>query len=368
MKLNRSSAVAEYRLVARLEKLRNRLLRDEFADRLDKPLAFWALPGDRRLPLAFLGRTVRDLLDTPVDDLFATPGVGQKKIASLVTLLGRVATEEPAEPDSISADNGNGQEPVAAADETEAFDPAAVSEAMWSQWRATVVRHGLEQEPLGRFAPSLQDLPRVLWTTPLARYTSLELAEIRALKTHGEKRVHAVLEAFANVHRLLAHQRPQGPLALRVVPQFTVRLESWILRNLEQGQLPDEAELRSEFIEPVLEQVRVDAGDQIADLAEERLGMRGAESSVRQAARRLGLTRARVYQLLSEVADVLAVRWPEGEPLVARLCERLRDTLPEAPQHERLFSAADLFFPSIRDLRGPGRGGPLDVTDHRRAG
>ena len=87
MKLNRTSAVGEFRLVSRFVELRSQLLDERYASRKMKPLAFWALPDDRRLPLAFMGHTIQQLLETPFEDLLATPGVGQKKISSLVSLL-----------------------------------------------------------------------------------------------------------------------------------------------------------------------------------------------------------------------------------------------------------------------------------------
>ena len=84
-------------VVSRFEGLRKALLTEAYADHLDKPLAYWALPTDRRLPLALLGRTLRDLLDTPFADFSATPGIGRKKIASLVLLLARAANTDPAD-------------------------------------------------------------------------------------------------------------------------------------------------------------------------------------------------------------------------------------------------------------------------------
>ena len=85
----------DYKIVSSFQSLRKTLLDDKFADRLEKPLAYWALPNDRRLPLAFLGRTIKDLLATPFEELSATPGIGQKKISSLVKLLSRATKDHP---------------------------------------------------------------------------------------------------------------------------------------------------------------------------------------------------------------------------------------------------------------------------------
>ena len=51
-----------YRLVGTYERLRKSLLSQPDDGRLDKSLSYWVLPTDRRLPIAFLDRTLRDLL------------------------------------------------------------------------------------------------------------------------------------------------------------------------------------------------------------------------------------------------------------------------------------------------------------------
>ena len=63
------------------------------------------------------------------------------------------------------------------------FDPALVSEALWSQWRETVKSHNIGQEKLGRLAPTLQALPTVIWHKPLSDYVNYTVAEIRQLRT-----------------------------------------------------------------------------------------------------------------------------------------------------------------------------------------
>jgi hypothetical protein len=50
-----------YRLVGTYERLRKSLLSQPDDGRLDKALSYWVLPTDRRLPIAFLDRTLRDL-------------------------------------------------------------------------------------------------------------------------------------------------------------------------------------------------------------------------------------------------------------------------------------------------------------------
>src|SRR4029079_9902581 len=66
-----------YRLIGTYERLRKSLVERPDDGRLDKSLSYWVLPTDRRLPIAFLDRTLRDLLGQPFDDLMSTSGVGQ---------------------------------------------------------------------------------------------------------------------------------------------------------------------------------------------------------------------------------------------------------------------------------------------------
>ena len=208
MSPNKTPSVEELQDISRFEGLRKILQSDEYAEHLDKTLACWALPADRRLPLAFLGRCLRDLLSTPFAELAQTPGIGQKKISSFVQLLARAANTDPTDLPNDVGGISEQREPAtsnAASSDGNGFDPASVSEVVWSQWRASVVKHGLDGEKLGRFAPSLRNMTRVIWNKPLGAYTGMTLGEIRSMKTHGEKRVRAILEVFHSAHALVAN-------------------------------------------------------------------------------------------------------------------------------------------------------------------
>ncbi|MCE5302934.1 MAG: hypothetical protein LLF97_07480 [Planctomycetaceae bacterium] len=362
MKLAKMVSVEDLQVASRFGSLRKILLSDAYADHLNKPLAYWALPTDRRLPLAFLSRTLRDLLNDSLAELSATPGIGRKKIASFVQLLARAANTDPAslpaealDPVAAAAASGEGS----AEGGDLAFDPTNISEVMWAQWRADVVRHGLGGEAIGRFAPSLRHMTRVIWNTPLGEYTGVTLAEIRAMRTHGEKRIHALLEVFHAIHTITAGMGRQEHLVVRIVPRCIDRVEQWIGRALQRPGIPDRQELFDEFVQPLLEQIRLDATQQIAALAENRLGIHGPITSVRQVARTMGLTRARVYQLLNEINDILTVRWPTGRHQAHELRERLladAARMDEAPDLRQFHAAVELFYPGNRR----GAAGPLE--------
>jgi hypothetical protein len=354
MKMNKVTSVEDYKIVSSFQTLRKTLLEDRYADRLEKPLAYWALPNDRRLPLAFLGRTIRDLLATPFEELSATPGIGQKKISSLVKLLSRATKDHPpAVPFGLSEINetkkaATAQKPRRAA--TTDFDPSIVSEALWAEWQQTVIDNGLGRELLGRLAPTLQALPTVIWHTPLAHYVDRTVAEIRQMKTHGEKRVRVVLEVFYQAHELLSGAGTSSHLALRVVPGFILPIENWLAKAIDAPTLPTADEVRDNLTVPLLNQIQVDAGPTIHDLCATRLGVDGQPQSVRVQAKRMNVTRARVYQLLEEASRVMAVRWPEGKQYLAQLDARYHTEATPQDDPRLLRATFELFYPGKYQL------------------
>ena len=158
VKFSKPTSAEDLQVTGRFEALRRILLSEQYSDHLKKPLAYWALPADRRLPLAFLGRTLEDLLRTPFSELSNTPGIGQKKICSFVRLLARAADTDPAQlPDDVvhSALESEHAGKEKSEGHKNGFNPASVSEVVWGQWRASVLKHGLGPERLGRLASSL---------------------------------------------------------------------------------------------------------------------------------------------------------------------------------------------------------------------
>lgn len=354
MKVSKVTSVEDYKIVSSFQTLRKTLLDDKFADRLEKPLAYWALPNDRRLPLAFLGRTIKDLLATPFEELSATPGIGQKKISSLVKLLSRATKDHPpAVPFGMNELNeakkqAVAEEPVAHKDAT--FDPSIVSEALWSQWQQTVIERGLGRERLGRLAPTLQALPTVIWHTPLEFYSTHTVAEIRQLKTHGEKRVRVVLEVFYLVHEMLSTAGTCSHLSVRLMPKFIGPIEGWLTRAIAAEGVPSLDEIREHLTVPLLDQILVDAGETIHELSVGRLGIDGPPQSVRQQAKQKNVTRARVYQLLEDCARVMDVRWPEGQQLLAQLEAKLQAEGAGADELKLFRATRELFYPGKHQL------------------
>ncbi len=333
-----------YRLVGTYERLRKALLSQPDDGRLDRALSYWVLPTDRRLPIAFLDRSLRDLLGRPIDELMATPGVGQKKVLGFFDLLKRAA--KAASPDAPFGLALNEAKTAKAVAPTVGFDAAIVSEALWTHWCDTVHRFALGPEKLGRLAPSLQSLPTVIWHTRLEDYSDRSLAQIRRLRTHGEKRVNAVLEVFCTVHEALATATLQENVDVVIVPRFLPPLVRWLNETICQSELPTVEELCERVVKPLVAQIKIDIGDQVAELAANRLSLDQNSPSVKQQAAKLGVTRARVYQLLEDCGRVMDVRWPEGRWLLAPLTSRFGSVRPEAIG--LMHGICDLFYPLER--------------------
>jgi hypothetical protein len=146
-------------------------------------------------------------------------------------------------------------------------------------------------------------------------------------------------------------------------------VQEWLASILPAAGVPSQAEIYHRFVCPLLEQIRVDATQQIATLAESRLGIHGPIASVRHAARTMGLTRARVYQLLNEINDIMSVRWPTGRQQVYELSEKFRqesEKLDSPPDLGQFAAAVELLYPGARrGAAGPLEAGidPLDAAD-----
>ena len=221
MRLGKTVSVEELQIVSRFEGLRKMLLSETYADHLDKPLAYWALPTDRRLPLAFLGARCAICWARRLSNCRPRRASGGRRSPRSSSCWPAPPTPIPPNcPPKSSIRSPTAQRPVDG-------DPADQRRLRSDQHlrgdvgavAGSVVRHGLTGETLGRFAPSLQNMTRVIWNTPLGAYTSSTLAEIRAMKTHGEKRIRALLEVFHAVHTIVAGMGTQEHLVVRIVPR-----------------------------------------------------------------------------------------------------------------------------------------------------
>jgi hypothetical protein len=193
----------------------------------------------------------------------------------------------------------------------------------------------------------------VIWHTPLSFYQQRSVADIRNLKTHGEKRVRAVLEVFYAIHSLLCDLVESDSLGVRIAPKFVPPLEDWIVSALDRAAHVDEGEMREHLVRPVLHQIKVDAGDAIHGLVRSRLGEGAVRQSVRELATELGVTRARVYQLLDHCCQIMEVRWPDGARLLRRLAREMARAGADRGGLDVLSEVRGLLYPEKTGSRDP---------------
>jgi hypothetical protein len=118
---------------------------------------------------------------------------------------------------------------------------------------------------------------------------------------------------------LLGNIDADGHLTMRLVPRLVARLEGWIHQALRQDGGPSFDELKHALAEAILLQVDLDTGPTVVELVRGRMGIDGQPQNVRQQSRRLGVTRARIYQLLEDCSKLFEVRWPCGRLWLDRL-------------------------------------------------
>lgn len=342
MLTGRQAAVVRFEQGERFANLCRVLREPSRASRLSKPLYYWALSSDRHLPSALLNWTLEVFLATPFESLCATPGVGPKKIGRVLELLERAARDEMLSPSA----NGSSRDskPRRAADEREEGSFAPDSELAWDECRRWVLRCGLGNETLGRFVPSLRELPRRIWHSRLSTYAELSLAEIRELPSFGPKRERAVLETFGRLYDVLRHLSSHPHLHLRLEPRQVALVEDWVQRQVRAKGAPSDNDTQSSFIEPLCEQVRNDADERIASLLDNRLAH--PRQPLQIIARRMGVARSWIYEALGHVASIIDVRWPGGRTLVQQLTERMESEAGETPAKRCFLTAVNLFFPA----------------------
>lgn len=328
-------------------------LRESRFDELrDKPLRHWVELGDRRLPTPCLLSTLDQVIATPFDRLCNLSTLGPKKLGMLIVLLQRAAgiettASDPVQRTAISTDN-DAAVISARSQPVDTTTSANLNEATWSKWRAQIAAQGLEREPLGRYARSLQHLSRSLWNARFAEFAGRSLAQLRSPTGLGEQRAREVLDVYSDLHALLAALggRPQH-LACPIMPRLAARLSAWCAWACQRDGLPTPAEIESELIVPLIEQLRTDLGDHAQRLAAWRQQRLAADAAPKHLAPQRGSSLSRINYLLHEARAVVEVRWPEGEVWLRRLWQKFHDHSASAQDRLAFDIAAELFCVSF---------------------
>jgi hypothetical protein len=340
-----------FRLAQRYYEIRDKLRGAEFADRRHLPLATWQLPTDSYLPKKLLAKRLQEICEMQFEQICAISTIGNKKIERLIELLHRASRLDP-----VARVSRHSHEDQECTDNRAALhDPLTLPQATWNLWRKFVAASGLQHVPLGRFAPSLLALPREAWKTPLRNYVSMELPEIRELSRRSPDIVRCVLQVVDTLYAVLG-----GPsvapshLTCYVMPCRMAKLEDWCSDILLLRETIDRQAIVESFVVPLLGQLEIDAGADVAQAAATYLGIRPDTNGHKP-------TTSRIPR--DDLREILRIRWPEGHEQVGAV----RTVLGTSASEEclRLFDQTrELFFApadervAIRALRDGAAGNP----------
>jgi hypothetical protein len=301
--------------------LRDSLLAPQFDERRKRPILYWSKPDDRRLPMALIDLTVDQLLSKPFEELCLTRGIGVKKLRMLLELLERAIASDPQlpEPEPMGSQTMVPNFATKLSEALDNFNSRAVTEGQWAKWKTTVAKHRLNSMPLGRLARNLMEITSVIWNSPLGNYLPYSLDELRQLKTYGEKRVGSILEVFYTIDLSMSAMPEGGHLVLRLEPRYVYEVETAVFDMMAHFAPPQAKTVQQAVIYPLLNQLKLDMGDFAHDLVRDRVGTGAKAKAIREQSEELGLTRARLYQVLEECALAAHVRWPQGRVVLNEL-------------------------------------------------
>jgi hypothetical protein len=132
------------------------------------------------------------------------------------------------------------------------------------------------------------------------------------------------------------------------MPAFVPPIEQWLYGALSNDEPPTAQDIRQHLVLPLLNQIERDAGETVHRLAAGRLGIETFPEGVRDQSLELGVTRARIYQLLETCGDVMRIRWPAGRWMFKLLTEQLESRAGEQEALDLVESVQWLLYPKRR--------------------
>jgi hypothetical protein len=313
----------------------SRKLRESEALDLNKPLSYWVRKEEASLGQSLLSRSLDEIFRCSYEELYSIRGVGVKKVDKLLSLLKRLSQDPNSHRVTYQAKSTK---------ETQLFQAAYISEHEWAGLREKISKSYMANEPLGRLASGLKYVPTVIWNTPLKQYCQSTMSEMRTQKTHGTKRIAAVVNAFRSASEILSNSQTRAQHPPRL-PLFA-NIEQWYSRSPVERR-HELRELAAFLINPIMQQFQADLPELTLQVVHERLGWECQARSVIQISKKHRLTRARVYQHLDIPVQVLKLRWPDGKELWKKCITELTKLDKGIESHETfilLKAIYDLFF------------------------
>lgn len=327
------------------------------------PLSSFLDRDESHLPQHLTHQSIRDVLETDFCQLCRTPYFGNRKLERLLVVLERVA--ERATKGQLAAAETELNPTADAAVALQPPDVGPITADGWQQCCDAIHTAGLDYQPLGRFAPSLADLPRSLWQVPLSEFTSRSFDQVAEMPGYGPARLSLVFSIVRNLAEAVAGFASLPHLCPRVYPRNIHDAASWIEHGLQHKTPPSVDELRGSFLLPLFKQLDADLGAELTQLIRRRVGLDGTPETLDAIAKDRGLTRERVRQLTGRASGVIAVRWPEGKHFLDDFYEMLLSDSSATEQVTMISLALDELF-DVKGNRGISRTDVLPLWE--RAG
>ena len=336
---------------------------------VDRPLSIWTLPSDRHLPSALIQMSLRTILEMSFEQLDSIRGVGTTRVEKLIQVVDRALSQlekatgvtGPDGIDRITNDEKFGTH-EADASETDggdrslsfretrfdspqkAYSDVTLDLETWQKLTSSIREHGFEWQPIGRFANSLNDLPRGLWGEPLEKFVSLPMQSLLNTPGLGDSKVSSIIQIIIELANSIRSCDPNTHFRFQVYPASINRITNWINQVLASNTVPDVLSLSQHFVMPLLKQIELDLGIQVAEMVERRLGANGVPQTLQEVAEEFQLTRERIRQITLRVPEVMQIRWPEGKHLFDDFFEKFHNDDSATEQVGLVRRTLDLFF------------------------
>jgi len=340
---------------------------------LDMPLWHWLQLDHLHIPVAWLDRTLREVLRLRLVEIASTRGIGAKKLEKLVLAVDR-ARIAIAQDDSAGLGDTNRSTGDHASESIE-FPYRVACDAHFlgakhaclrgldeRGWRcvAQIVRHhGLEDFMLGRFAPSLCELDRALWDVKIATFTRRPLSELERLQSYGSVRLRQSICQVLSIAFVLNALPICDDMRLSLLAGPIAEANRWLAQLLppERQELPEMQSIREGFLRPLLMQVENDGNARLSKVAHRRIGDGVQPATLREIGTEFGVTPDRIRTLSEQAAFILYVRWHEGDYLLQAACAELSDRGDVTAQGQLLKRIHDVLFGKRKSLFGASGSG-----------
>ena len=335
---------------------------------LDVPLWHWLQSDHLHIPVAWLDRTLREVLRLRLGEIASTRGIGAKKLEKLVLAVDRARQEIARDvrvglchTDRSTGDHGSDSMEFPYRVACDAHFLGAkhtplrdLDERGWRCVAQVVRHHGLEDFMLGRFAPSLRELDRALWDAKIATFTRRPLSELERLQGCGPVRLQQSICQVLSLAFVLNALPIRDDMRLSLLAGPIAEANRWLAQLLppERQELPEMQSIRDGFLRPLLMQVENDGNARLSKVVRRRIGDGVQPATLREIGTEYGVTPDRIRTLLEQAAFILYVRWHEGDYLLQGACAELSVRGDVTEQGQLLTRIHDVLFRTRKSLFG----------------